>query len=200
MSAIEVKKDIVIIVGKKTDKKNLYKLDGVVLYDAFCLSSNTPYLLQSNSLKRIQLKDDSIIYLCGHGNQYFQTISGIKIKEIAQELQKIKGLVTSSATIMIMACYGKYMVKEFEKELNNETLVVKAFSYNTTLVADYNGKCYVEDKLIYDYNKQSKVQREQKCKALFVNARKNYAVRFKDYYDKFGYIIEHNNKNSMSKR
>lgn len=122
-------KGSVIMVGNKTCQENVYDIDGVVLYDSFCLASNSSnvYLLQHNTNTKPKLS--KIVYICGHGKdkkaieKVKHIINGMDIKNIADKLYNNFDLSVVEE-IHIMACYSKRknesnedMADELKREL-----------------------------------------------------------------------------------
>lgn len=102
------KKGTVIIVAQKDTAHNeSFMIDGVVLYDSYCLSSSRPYLLQE---KVNNLSEKENIYICGHGDSKEQTINGYSMKQIAEMLTSNYNY-TGQQKIYIMACHSKHKNK-----------------------------------------------------------------------------------------
>lgn len=102
------KKGTVIIVAQKDMAHNeSFMIDGVVLYDSYCLSSSRPYLLQE---KVNSLSEKENIYICGHGDSKKQTINGYSMKQIAEMLTSNYNY-TGQQKIYIMACHSKHKNK-----------------------------------------------------------------------------------------
>lgn len=153
IDAKEFTKGNSLIVGKKIkDKNNEYEIDGVLVYDAYCLSSSKPFLLQCENVNFIE---NEPIYICGHGDGKNHTISECSMKKIAEYLYDNTNFRKASK-IVIMSCHGRYKADEKDKdmpELLHEELLkfginmdVIAVSENTTIVVDYFGKAIVTDK------------------------------------------------------
>jgi len=155
--AEEFQKGNVLIVGKRIKNNDTeYEIDGVLVYDSYCLSSGTPYLLQEQGIK---LNPDEPIYICGHGKKKEQTISDYTMKELVEMIYNNTNLSSIHGTLYIMSCYGKYKKKKkdmsdlLRKEMNslykNNNLVfknkVKSVCKETTIVVDYFGKALVSD-------------------------------------------------------
>lgn len=191
------------ILGRKQNviyKQNKFVIDGVLVYDSYCLSSGTPYLLQVKG----NLNAGETIYICGHGNEKYQTISGYTMKEIAEMLcqnYKYSGL----EEIVIMSCYaasknkyGKDMADLLLEELNqiglNVQNDVKSVCKYTSIVIDFFGNALVMDKyptkgkwdIVNEnrinnfYGNQSKIEKELHCKELYLDT-VNYQQQMDNY-------------------
>lgn len=189
----EFEKGNSIIVGKrKKSKKQIikdyYLIDGVLVYDAYCLSSSVPHLLQGMT-KSISLNDGEPIYLCGHGNGKKQTISEYTMEELAGLLATHCNM-TNISKMYIMSCHGKHKNKsgdDMASLLKAELLKlgidldIESVCENTTIVVDYFNKALVADKkynTVYFTIQQSKYQKRFLCDKY--NVHKN---NFRDWFE-----------------
>lgn len=213
---MEFERGNAVIVGKPMSKSNVsgtdisntdFNVDGVLVYDAYCLSSDTPYLLQATGQ---HFKEGETIYICGHGDEKTQTISGYTMQKIAKLLYQNYNYI-GAETIKIMSCYAKY--KKDDKDMadllvqglnavykGNKTEItvtkdkVQAICEFTTIVIDFFGKALVLDKYPIGgiakelksecfYKKQSNYQKKSECKYLSLNIG-NYQDQLKEYLEK----------------
>lgn len=209
INAKEFKKGNSLIVGKKIkDKENEYEIDGVLVYDAYCLSSSNPFLLQCSNLN---LAVNEPVYICGHGDGKKQEISGYSMREIAVML-KYNTNISQIKEIVIISCHGQQknhlgtdMANLLQKELLGLGINVKVESVaeHTTIVVDYFGRALVADKKYLKFlfsTYQTNLQNRFGCLKLIVN---NNSVTINqelaDYLSQYGKDIAVHNYALISK-
>lgn len=133
----------------KNDYVKKQQTDSVVVYDATCLSAGEPQMLAYVNFAKIP--DDTVIYLCGHGNRKNMTIDNRSMKEIASMFQD--AFYTGKQKIIIMSCKAvsrrkrKDMAFQLKKELEKRQIVaeVEAVAKGTTIVTQESASTYVKD-------------------------------------------------------
>lgn len=207
IDAKEFKKGNSLIVGKKIKgKENEYEIDGVLVYDAYCLSSSKPFLLQCSNIK---FNIDEPIYICGHGKKL--KISGYTMQDIAKMLISNTN-VSQMKKIIIISCYGKHknrkghdMASLLKKELSElgVSIEVESVAKYTTIVVDYFNKALVVDKKYFEClfsTHQTNLQHRLGCLELIVNnSSATIRQQLDDYFSQYGKDIAVHNYALISK-
>lgn len=150
------------------------------------------FLLQSTN---IEFNKNQPIYICGHGNEYNQTISNYSMKDIAEMLKNNTNL-SGNEKIYIMACYSKYRNKDgkdmsdlLKEELKKININVESVCRHTTVIVDFFGKAYV-----YDFKtnifalKQERYLKKFHCDKLYLSSENTEKVLKKNLLD-YGFLV-----------
>ena len=133
-----MKKGLGVVVAQKINGQ--YYTDTICNCDAMFLSITTPVVLQTADFSKVAASHT--LYLCGHGNKSKRTISGYRIKEIAQML--VQAHYSGQQEIAIASCHslckrhGKSMADELQEALKalGVQCSCKAVAKGTTVVLE----------------------------------------------------------------